>query len=153
MVSANALKAMFADVTDEAFLMLCQIDHASLSEPIRVVNNWEDVVNSGDTYTAFSFRVTLPDDTDAIQKPTLEVDNVDRAIYDAIRGMDSPATVTLSMVLASSPDTIELGPLVFTMRRVETNSVTVTGELSIDELWAEPFPGDSFNPTNYPSLF
>lgn len=153
-VSPTATQALLAPTTDEAFLFLCQINHSSLTEPIRVVNNWEDCVSNGDTYIKFSFRVTLPDDSaDNMPRPTLEIDNVDRAIYDAVRAMDSPATVSISIVMASTPDVIEMGPLVFTMRRVESDATTVKGELALEELWAEPFPGDSFNPSNYPGLF
>lgn len=154
MPSTTLQTAINASTTDQAFIMLCEIDHASLSEPIRVANNWQDVVSNGNTYVAFPFEVTLPDDvTDQMPRPTLKIDNVDLAITDAVRKMVGVATVQLSVVLSSTPDTVEFGPFAMKLRKVEYDAQTVTGELAFDELWGEPFPGDTIGPNLYPSLF
>ncbi len=154
MPSTNFQHAINGPVTDQAFILLAQIDHASLLQPIRVAQNWQDVVSNGHTYLAFPFTVMLPDDiSDQMPRPTLEIDNVDLSITDAVRGMTTPATVTLSIVLSGDPNTVEFGPFQLTLRKVEYDMQTVKGELAFDELWGEQYPGDTINPTNYPSLF
>lgn len=153
-MTEEAVAAANAPVTDEVFLMLLEINHSSLSTPIRVVNNWENVTSNGNVYVAFPFKLDLPDDVvENMPRPTLEIDNVDRTIVDAIRAMDSAATVTISVVLASSPNDIEAGPFLMTLREVEYDALTVRGQLAFEELWSEPYPGDKINRANYPGLF
>lgn len=152
-LSTAAKAAIHAGQTDEALLFLVAISHASITT-LRFVNNTEDVVSGGDTYSAYPFAVTLQDERDD-QPPevVLGIDNVTRAITDAIRALTSAPTVTLSVVLASSPSTIEAGPIVTTLRDATYDHLQVMGTLGIEQVLVEPYPGGTFDPRNFPALF
>ncbi len=107
-VSLAAIQGAMAAETGEVYLVLLEIDHTTLGTPLRFVNNDADVTSGGNVYTAYPFMPVLPDDQDS-REPTAEIriDNVSRELIDEIRSIADPLTMTLSVVLESSPSTIE----------------------------------------------
>jgi hypothetical protein len=83
----------------------------------------------------------------------LSIDNVDRTIVEAVRTVSSPPTASLSVVLASDPDTVEAGPFELTIREVQYDALVVTATMAVEDILNEPFPGDLFTPQNFPGLF
>ena len=153
-LSQAARQAVNAQETDEVFLLLLTLDHEDLAEPIRVVNNTEDVVSRSDTYIAYPFEIALPDeDPESVARVTLRIDNVDREIVKSLRAISSPLSVGLEVVMAASPDTVEAGPFNMTLVSAEYDALTVTGELAFEDVLNEPFPGASYVPSEYPGLF
>lgn len=153
-LSAAALSAALAQETSEVFLALLEIAHDDLGSPIRAVNNMEDVTSNGDVYAAFPFEVAMPAESgDAPSKAVLRIDNVDQSVITAIRSITTPPTATLSVILASSPDTIEAGPFEFTMREVDYDAQFVRAELHFEDILNEPFPADKYTPNNFPGLY
>lgn len=153
-VSSTAKAAAFAQQTDQVYLVLLTIDHDDLSAPIRVVNNSENVESDGETYLGYPFEITLPADQDEnLPAATLTIDNVDRTIVNAVRTITGPATASVSVVLASSPDTVEVGPYELTLRNVTWDALKVTGTLTSEDILNEPFPGEFMTPDNFPGLF
>jgi len=149
-VSATFKAAAYAQQTNEVVLVILEIDHDDLAAPIRVVNNTENITSGGDEYLAAGFDIKLPDDDG---KTTISVCNVDRIMVQAIRSISSRPTVTISVILASDPDTIEVGPYIMELSEVSYDAFTVTGTLTFDNFLDEPFPGDKFNPGIFPGLF
>lgn len=154
-LSSTARRALFAQETGEVFLLLLTISHPSLAQPIRVVNNSEDVTSGGWVYQRFPFELALPPETeDAPPTVQLRIANADRQIVQAVRSLSGAAmTVDLSVVLASSPDTVEAGPYRFTLRDVSYNAAIVEGTLRFEDVLNEPFPADSFTPARFPGMF
>ena len=153
-LSQAARQAVNAQETDEVFLLLLTLDHEDLAEPIRVVNNTEDVVSRSDTYIAYPFEIALPDeDPESVARVTLRIDNVDREIVKSLRAISSPLSVGLEVVMAASPDTVEAGPFNMTLVSAEYDALTVTGDLAFEDVLNEPFPGASYVPSEYPGLF
>lgn len=127
---------------------------AGLTTPVRVVNNNEQTHSAGKLYLPFPFEIKMPDEReDRVTSVTLRIDNVDRQIVTAIRQLSSAPTVSLSVVLASSPDTIEAGPFQFTLRKAVYNAVSVSALLEYEDVLREPIPGDAFTPQNCPGMF
>lgn len=153
MTSATAVIAINAEQTEEAWIALIEITHASLVTPIRVANNPVAIVSNGNTFLAGAFVLTLPDDSEAIPVVTMEIDNVDRAIVDAARSIATPPQCAISVVLGSTPNVIEAGPFNMTMNDVNYNFEKVTATLIYEDLLNEPFPAPSFNPALFPGLF
>ena len=149
-VSATFKAVAYAQQTNEVVLVILEIDHDDLAAPIRVVNNTENITSGGDEYLAAGFDIKLPDDDG---KTTISVCNVDRIMVQAIRSISSRPTVTISVILASDPDTIEVGPYIMELSEVSYDAFTVTGTLTFDNFLDEPFPGDKFNPGIFPGLF
>jgi len=158
-MSSAAVAASLAQETGEAWITLLSIAHPDLATmpeiggTIRFAHHPVDIVSRGATYRAAYFEVSLPDDAEEVPRVTLRVENVDRLIADALRAIASAPTVTLEVVLGSTPDVIEAGPYELTLRRVDVDAVFVEGELVYDDMLNEPYPGDSFTPDKYPGLF
>ncbi|WP_025324508.1 DUF1833 family protein [Deferrisoma camini] len=153
-LSAAATRAITAQETGEAFLLLLTIDHPDLTQPIRVARNGEDVVSRGNTYTAYPFEIEIPEERgDRPPRVRLVLDNVDRQITEAIRPLTSSPTVTLEVVLASSPDTVEAGPYDFTIRNITYDAQVITAELAYEDVLNLRFPADRFTPNLFPGLF
>lgn len=156
-VSALLKAVVTAQQTGEVILAIVSISHASIiNGPLRVVNDLQNLTSNGNTYTAFPFQVRLPDDhEDALPKVRLVLDNVDRSIVQAIRGIppSSPPTVQIDLVLASQPDLVELSFHELMLREVSYDAFTVEGDLRLDDDDLEPFPADSFTPQNFPGMF
>jgi hypothetical protein len=140
---------------DAVFLTLLEIDRVTdLLDPIRVVNNLQNVTHGGHTYLACAFGIALPAEQDdgAPQQVRLRIDNVDRAIVEGIRLLTGPPTVTLTVVLAATPDTIEAGPFVMTLRDTEYDALEVSGALASDDILGDSFPQHAFSASNHPGL-
>jgi len=155
---SDALKtALYAQQTGEVLLAICAISHPSIvNGPLRVVNDLQDFVSNGLTYTAFPFQVTLPaDGEDGRTSLRLVLDNIDRTVVQAIRSIppSSTPTVQVDLVLASQPDVVEISFPNLTLRSVDYDVFVVEGDLELDEDDREPFPYASFTPQLFPGLF
>ncbi len=123
-------------------------------EGIRVCAAGQDVVSNGQTYAHCPFEIGLPPDTeDAQPRLTLRIANADRAIVESVRSITSPMKVQLSVVLAGSPDTVEMGPLEFTLRDTRYDAGIVEGELRYEDILNEPFPAAVVTPGRFPGVF
>ena len=153
-VSATFRSAAYARETWAVFLMLLEIDHSTLDDPIRVVNNQADITSGGNPYTAYPFQIDLPqDDPDELPSVRLTIDNCSREITAGIRALTSAPTVTLSVILSTSPNTIEAGPIVFSMQDVSISATTITATLVGEDILNIKYPADSITPANFPGLF
>ena len=152
-LSQTALQALLAQNTSQAFVMLMKIEHADLTEPIRVALSNEDIASNGETYKASNFQVNLPQERENDPpRVSVSVDNVDRNIVAGIRTISGAPTFSLQVVLKSSPNTVEISASELTMRNAEWDEQTVTGELTYEDILNEPL-GRRFIPKDYPALF
>ena len=154
--STTLRNAVFAPETGEVFLLLLTIQHADIGSPdtLYFVNNYEDVTSNGDVYTAYPFLIDLPADIeDQLPQVELVIDNVDRSIIETIRTLTGPPAVTLSVVLADSPNTVEAGPFEMTLRTAEWDALTIRGNLQPQDILNEPYPGDAYTPQDFSGLF
>ena len=153
-LSTAALEAIYSQETAQVFLVLLMIDHADMSSPIRVVNNHQAITSNSQTYVPYAFEFDPPDEREGvITSAKLVIDNIDRTIVATIRGLTTAPTVTVSIVLADSPDTIEAGPLEFQLKNVSYDVETVSGDLVYNDIDTINIPGDVFNPVDFGGLF
>ena len=152
-MSAAAKAAAYAQQTKEVFLLLVQVDHSALPDPIRVACNTQDVEHGGETFVGTYFKMTMPDESDEVPRAQVVLDNVDRKIVDAVRAVGSPPTVTMTVVLASSPDVVEFGPFPLLLVEATYDAGLVQGSLIYDDILNEPYPPEKFVPALYPGLF
>lgn len=150
-ISAAGRAALYAAQTDDIWLQLLTIEHSSLGTPIRLAANTEAVTSRSDTYLAFPFAIALP--ATGQESVELIVDNVSRELIDEVRSIDTPLTITLEVVRAADPDTVEAGPFEFQSRAVEYDVQRMRFTLAYEPLLNEPFPAYSYTPLDYPGLF
>jgi hypothetical protein len=113
-----------------------------------------DTESRGNTYIAFPFQINFPASSkDQPPKMQLAIDNVDRQIVQTIREIQSAPTITTEVVLASTPDTVEVSLPDFILLNANYDRLTVQGDLVIEMLEREPFPAHTYEPATFPALF
>lgn len=154
-VSPTALQAMLSRETAEVFLVCMRIMHSSFPATIRIVNNTEEVVRTDGIYQPFPFALILPSDTeDEVPSVSVQFDNIDSMITDAIRTILGRPSVAFEVVLASSPNTIEAGPYNFVIVDVQYNDKTVNCTLGFEEdILNQAVPKGVYTPSNSKGLF
>lgn len=153
-LSSGAVRALTAHETEEVFLTLLTIQHIDLDSPIRIVANNQDIVSRGDSYLALGFEITLPqDDGETIPQVQLSIDNVDREITETIRSLTSSPSITLEVIMASSPDAVELVIYDMMLDSVTYDDTTITGSLVVEDILNQSFPSSVIDPQQYKGLF
>ena len=165
-MSPTALRAFFSPDCDEQVIILVKLSGANISTPIRLADGFtkrlsetdDDVVygvtSRGADHTFLPLEITLPGDADG-EAPTaqLVIHNVTRELTPSMRGLDGPPDVDMSIILASSPDVLEVEFSGFKLSGFDYDAQTVSGALVVDSLAGEPFPQYSFTPNYFAGLF
>ncbi|MDD3492348.1 MAG: DUF1833 family protein [Candidatus Thermoplasmatota archaeon] len=153
-VSDSFKAAVFAQETEEVFLILVTVEHQEMENPIRLVNNIENIISRGESYLACPLQIELPIDADE-QSPVakLTMDNLDKIIIAALRTISDPPTVHLELVRASAPDVIEAAFYDLTLKQVNYDYFKIEGMLTYENLLAEPWPAHTFTPSYFPGLY
>jgi hypothetical protein len=147
---------MLAQETGEVFLICLTISHASLAAPFLLVNDQVPLSRAAGDFQPFAFSIAMPNEQeDTLPQVTMTIDNVDTAILQQIRtlGGERPS-VSMEVVLASSPDTVEAGPFDFSILAIDYDAGSVKGTLGFEEdLLNTVFPSGTYTPTNSRGLF
>lgn len=159
-LSPAARRAIFSGETAETFLVLLVIEDVALEGPLRFVNNVESIWSRahGDVapqeYLGWPFAISLPDEReDSVSGMRLQIDNVDPRIMASIRPLARPPLITVYIVLASSPDLVEAGPVEGRVGSVDYDASQITATIHGPYVLAEPFPYRTFNPQDWPGVF
>lgn len=157
--------AVYSPQTSEVFVLLLTLNHSDLATPIRVSTDNADTftvdgttvrgtISNRNNFVFLPMEITLPDDSEeSVTQAKIVIDNIDRDILASIRGLDSSPTISIQVVLASSPNTYEAQFNDFVLRDVTADALTIQGTLSLDNFLNEPFPGGTMFPSNFPGLF
>lgn len=155
-LTSAQLSALHAQSTSEAFHTLLTLTHTDFAATIRWVDNTEDVVSNGNTFTAAPFAIRLPDD-DGDKGPRAEVvmTNVDRSLVAELRSISGKTRIaaTVTVVMASDPDTAMATFENFDFINITFDAQVIQGELVLSDFLSEPYPGDTFTPADFPALF
>ncbi|HVJ31672.1 MAG TPA: DUF1833 family protein [Terriglobia bacterium] len=168
-VSQRFREALNASETDEAVLVCLDISHPDLDDVLHFVNNTENIVRNGRTYYRFPFSIDLPNDDPGISTTaTLTISNVmptDDGEIDQetvlawrkniadLRQISGIITVSISVILGSTPDVTEAEFPSLTLDSITADAMTITGQLSMDSIFGEPYCGDSMTPGTTPGIF
>lgn len=152
-LSTAATTSINAQSTEEVWLTLLTIDSPELTVPLRFVNNNESLVSRGDVYLAFPFDLEFPgQDEENPGEARLTIDNIDRSIVNFIRTIFTPPSVSIEVVLASSPSTVEAGFYNMTLRNVTYDAKAVSGLLKFEDIVVEPVTY-AMTPERFPGQF
>lgn len=155
--SQRFVKAARAQETDEVVLVLLTIEHPQLVPPARVCSDAVDLVSRGNTFIGgIPFDVALPDEDPERQVTVrLQMDILDQKLVEMIRTIppDPRPTVTLEVVMASTPDIVEAGPYVFELTSADWDITTAEFEIGFEDLLNEMCPAGRFLPSTHPGLF
>jgi hypothetical protein len=153
---SSEYKSTLAKVSgEETPLVLLRIDHPDLTQPIRVVNDTQNLTSNGFEFIAFPFRAVLPDDFEnQLPKALLQIDNVGRDLMFWIESTDGGlgSTATFQQVMRSRPNQVEW-EITMSMFNISATNLEVTAELGFENLFSKPAISVSYRPDNSPGLF
>ena len=149
------MQAVLAQRTSEVFVPCLSINHPTFVNPILLAMNTEPLVRTAGTYQPYAFQIDLPGQhEDKLPQVKLTVDNIDLQVNDAIRTLQGPPTVTMDVVMASSPNTVEIGPFNYNLTSATADANTIQGVLGFEEdVFSQQVPGQNYQPNNSPGLF
>lgn len=153
-VSLAARAALYAQQTSVVPLMLLTIDHDDLVTPVRLVSDLVDLTSRGNTYAAYPFEPMLPPSVQG-EMPRLDMvfHDVDQTLVVIARSISTPASVSIEVVMSTTPDTVEAGPWSFEVTSIQYSATELRLGLTVEQLITEPYPYRLFNPTDFPMLF
>ena len=153
-ITPQTRAAIYAPETDEVFIILLTLHHAGMEVPLRVCSGGQETTSRGETFVAYPFALTLPEDEDGrAPRARLSIDNVDRQIVVAVRGLTSSPQVLIEIIRAAAPDVVEATFEDFRFTNIAYDSWVVTGDLTVEDFTAEPYPAASFSPSLFPGIF
>jgi len=151
-LSTTLKQAINAESTSEVLLPLVTIDPSG--SPLRFVDNGANITSNGDTFTASAFMIDIPPEQERnIPRAELVIQNVDQSIIQTARALTSEVDVDLSIVLASDPDTVEIGPISFKLKAIEYDRLFIVAELAFEDVLSDTYPSINFTPDHFPGLF
>jgi len=136
-------------------MVLLELSHALLAQPLRFVNDNQDIVSNGNNYRAGEFQFVWPDDQDQ-QAPSaqLSIGNIGGglgAFFERSRGSIG-TRVTALQIMRSNPDFIE-DQLTLDLRNIQVTMTAVSGKLSFARILDQAGTAYTFRPETAPGIF
>lgn len=152
--SQKLIRAVLEPNTGEVFLFLLTFNHQSFSQPIRLVNNLENIVSRGHDYLAFPLELTLPpDDGDSLPTIQISCENATLELVDEVRSITGPMSLKIEFIMASSPDVVEFSIEDMRVAQVEYDKQNLKMTCTVDDLLNTSFPKERYLPSNFGGLF
>lgn len=153
--SSNFRSTINSTSAREAPLLLLEISHTGLTTPIRVVNDVQDLVSNGNTYTALPFRARLPDDLEqGLPRAELSVDNIGKELVQWLEasGGGQGASCRMMQVMLGAPNVIEF-EITLDLTNLHMSATEVSGTLGFENLLDRPACTWLYKPEVAPGLF
>lgn len=145
-ISAAGTAELAAQECATAWLVLLTLDHSDLVESIRVTSDGVTTYSNGYAYSPFPFEVTLPDDAEGrAPQAQLRIDNTSQEVVAVLRGLTSPASLTIQIVRSAAPNVVEREWSGLEWRASQYDVGAITGTLTVDDLALEEFPYITFD--------
>lgn len=170
-VSLNARTAHDAASSAEVEVALFSIEHAALDAPIRLSTDpterlttdplaygtrstWDDADPAAEPYLFVLATAQMPgDEEDAPSAATIVLDNVDADIAALLRSFTDRATIHMAVVLASSPDLVEVEYRDLKIVAADGTAAEVSLSISRAPIEEETVPMDRFTKGRFPGIF
>ena len=170
-VSLNARAALEAASSAEVEVALFVIEHPSLATPIRLSTDpterltteplaygtrsaWMGANPATQPYLFILASVELPgDQEDAPAAGTIVLENAVSQVAALLRGFTDRPVVSMAVVLASSPDVVEVEYRGLKMIGAQGTAGEITLQISRAPIEDEAVPMDRFTKDRFPGLF
>ncbi len=169
-LSMNARLAHEEEYSGEIEVALILIEHPELEAPIRLstdnavrisvdpeiygtLSTWKGARYAEDPWLWVVASVVLPGEAeDAPAQATLVLENLEAGMVELVRSFTDPATVSMAVVLASSPNKVEMEATGLQIVSAEITAGEIVLSLSRDEIELEPFPSGRLTRHRFPGL-
>ena len=143
----DAIESMTAPETAAVFLTL-------LTVLVDNVPNNQEIVSNGQTFQPCAFSAILPNQSENSSSCKLQIDNTDVVISKTIKeAIGKKITAQVAVVLSTSPDIYEQGPLDFILRNVSISTQSVTADLYDSYMQDRKFTAMTYSPDAFPGMF
>lgn len=133
--------------SSSALVMLLQVEHAALSEPLRLARNIEDVEWGGFTWQRFAWDIGVLTKDDELPSLTIQVQNVDRMVQYECERAGGLVGAAVNVHLVSS-DHLASGESLFSMRfdvtKTDADADWVTFTLGTENPYGLRYPAHVF---------
>lgn len=149
-----ALREQLHRVDDPAgVLLLLQLSHPAMATAY-VVNDTRDWTIGGQVYIGLPFRFRLPNDNSAAPAAQLEVDNVGRALTQALEQLPVGAALqaAIQIVSRATPTVVEWS-FSAPLSNVSAGTALVTATIGADDELRAPAVKLRYDHTTAPGLF
>lgn len=117
---------------DEALMILLEVRHPHLSDPIFLVRDSKDFLFNGNNYLAMNFSLRRQADIQGeLPKVTIDIPNVGRSLVRWIDQSNGGANAVITVILARRSSSIIEEKIDFGINTVTINSETVSLSLII----------------------
>lgn len=155
-LSTNFIQEATAPETSAVLLAICVINIDDVPF-LHLVNDKQSLFVGSQEYLPWAFNVSLPDQNDEGNKSCrLQIDNSDVQIYKAIKKAVTESksiTCDISIVMSTSPEYPEQGPLHFVLKNLSVNAQTISGELFDLYMSDRNFTMMKYSTEDFPGLF
>lgn len=108
----------------------------------------------GNNFIYAGVAITIPNEEDRSPPSSkLTIQNIDRDLIPTARSINTPASASIEIVLASDPNTVEVSLVSMDMVNLIYNAESLTFDLIIDSMQTEPYPAGTFSPAYFPGLY
>jgi len=153
-LSVPALRSVLAQHTSEIWLELVSFQLADDTIVGRWVKDTVEVVSRNHTYVPSFWEMSLANsEPGELPEVRFRIDNVSRELIDELRTVTQRIRIIHEIILRSSPDIVEVGPLNYMLRSVTYDANFIEGVLGYEDLLSESFPQHTFTPARFPGLF
>ena len=169
-LSLNARLMQDAEVPDDIYVVLFEFTHPDLDAPIRLSTDnterlstdplyygtrsiWRGADPDQEPYLWVIASALLPSDMeDAPAEGTIVLESLDDRITKILRSFTDPASVSMGVVLASSPDQIEQEWSGMNLTSANIGIGEITLSFSREEIELEYFPSGRMSRDRFPGL-
>ena len=134
--------------TDQ-WVVLLEVSHAALAQPVRMVVDSQEIVSNGNTYLPVAAQIEFPEDQDTqYPKARISIDNVGRSLMRILEdtyGLRG-AKMKLLQIYRSRPDVIEQS-ITLEMKDITVTQTTVSASLSFDNVFDAPSTPLTYRPS------
>lgn len=152
-----ALKAqIFSQESTDPFLTLMTLTGPEGGPDFSyyLVNNTEDIISNGITYTAFPMKILLPsDDGESAREFRIEFDNASLLLLVALRSVTSPIPCRIDMVLASMPDIVQISATDLLIKSITYDKSKIIAKIVLDNFLSVAMTSERYSPSAYPGMF
>lgn len=138
------------------YVVLIEINHNLLEDPIRVVNDEQDLTALGYLWKRGYCGIKLPSTLEGERSASITIQNVDNRIGLAAQSLVGPATVKFRVVRRDAADPandIEVEYPTLRINSIQGDAMAIQGNIISNHDKGEPFPAVSAHKDVTPGLF
>ncbi len=153
-LSNELLAQIFAQQSDDPFLTLITLSHASFAEDIRLVNNTKNFTSRGLEFLAFPVKIRFPiDDGESARDFTMDFDNASLEMIEQIRSVTNRIDVKIELVLASLPDVVQIIQDDLVISTLSYSAQKIQAKIVLDSFLNIEVTSERYGPANFPGMF